>query len=59
MNLRIYENVVKRITILMDDDVHNKIRHKQAILIKKTKGAVSFSKVLNDSLRECLTKRSR
>jgi len=41
-----------RITILLDAEFMKKIRQHQAKLIQKTKKAVSFSKVLNDVLKE-------
>jgi len=43
-----------RITIMLDDDLNKKLRIKQASLIKKADNAVSFSRVLNNTLRECL-----
>ena len=36
-----------RITVLLDDNVVKKLRLRQAKLIQKTHGAVSFSEVLN------------
>ncbi len=44
----------KRITIVIDDDVHTKIRLKQAKLIQKRKEGISFSRVLNDVCRDGL-----
>lgn len=44
----------KRITIMIDEDIDRKIRLKQAKLIQKTNGSVSFSRVVNDALRKCL-----
>jgi hypothetical protein len=46
--------MVKRITIILDDDVEKKIRLKQAKQIEKTSSNVSFSRVINDTLRTCL-----
>jgi len=43
--------MVKRVTIMIDDDIHKKVRSKQADLIRKTEKSVSFSKVINDTLR--------
>lgn len=45
-----------RITIMLDDDINKKLRIKHASLVKKADNAVSFSKVLNDTLRNCLSK---
>ena len=41
-----------RITILLDEEFMKKIRLHQAKLIQKTMKAVSFSKVLNNVLKE-------
>ena len=46
----------RRVTISLDDDLSKKLRERQSKLIKKTTSSVSFSKVLNDVLRERLTK---
>ena len=39
---------------MIDDDLASKLRKLQAEEIKKTQASVSFSKVLNDSLRKVL-----
>ena len=44
----------KRITIVLDDDLQKKLREKQAKKIKETSGSVSFSNVLNETLRKCI-----
>ena len=44
----------KRVTIMLDDELVKKIRTKQAQLIKKSEKSVSFSSVLNDTLRNAL-----
>ena len=44
----------KKVTIVLDDDLVKKLREKQAKLIKESTKSVSFSKVLNDVLRENL-----
>ena len=44
----------KRITVVLDDDLVKKLREKQAELIKKTVKSVSFSHVLNDTLRKSI-----
>ena len=41
----------KRITIVLDDDLIKKLHEKQAALIKQSVNSVSFSRVLNDTLR--------
>jgi hypothetical protein len=42
----------KRITIVLDDDLVKKLREKQAKLIKETTKSVSFSSVINETLRK-------
>jgi hypothetical protein len=42
----------KRITIVLDDDLQKKLREKQAKKIKETGGSVSFSNVVNETLRK-------
>ena len=44
--------MVRRVSILLDDELDKKLRLKQAKLIQKSKNTVSFSKVLNDVLKE-------
>ena len=44
--------MAERRTIMIDDDVAKKIRNLQAKKIKETAGAVSFSAVINEMLRE-------
>ncbi len=41
----------KRITIMLDDDLHDKLCTFQANIIKKTHKAYSFSRCINDKLR--------
>jgi len=41
----------KRITIVLDDDLVKKLHEKQAKLIKVSTKSVSFSRVVNDTLR--------
>jgi len=48
--------MVIRITIILDDELIHKIRTKQAKLIKKSLKSISFSRVLNDTLRDSLKK---
>lgn len=44
----------KRITIVLDDDLQKKLREKQAKRIKETSSSVSFSNVLNETIRKCI-----
>ena len=46
--------MINRITIAIDTEIEKKLRTMQAELIKKTNKSVSFSKVLNDVLKEGL-----
>jgi hypothetical protein len=39
---------------MLDDDVGKKIRHLQAKIIQQTKASYSFSKAINDLLKEKL-----
>ncbi len=42
----------RRITIMLDEDVEKKLRQKQADEIKKTAASISFSAVINQTLRK-------
>lgn len=44
----------KRTTIVLDDDLYKKLREKQSKKIKETAETVSFSKVVNETLRKNL-----
>ncbi|KFM18821.1 hypothetical protein AAA799P11_00942 [Marine Group I thaumarchaeote SCGC AAA799-P11] len=44
----------KRVTIMLDDNLVKKLREKQAKLIKETAKPVSFSLVVNETLRKSL-----
>ena len=46
----------KRITIVLDDDLVKKLHEIQAKLIKETTKSVSFSSVLNNTIRKNLKK---
>ncbi len=48
--------MAKRITIVIDDNLLMKLRRKQAQLIKESVKSVSFSRVLNETLRKFLKK---
>jgi hypothetical protein len=41
-----------RITIMLDDDLSSKLRKIQAEQIKKTGNGVSFSQVINETLKK-------
>lgn len=43
-----------RITIVLDDDIIKKLRAIQAKQIKDTTSAISFSSIVNDTLKKCL-----
>ena len=43
-----------RITIVLDEDIVQKLRDKQAKLIKATAKSVSFSSVINQTLRKSI-----
>jgi hypothetical protein len=42
----------KRVTVVLDNDLVKKLREKQAKLIKETTKSVSFSSVVNMTLRK-------
>ena len=44
----------KRITILLDDDLAKKLRLLQSKRLKESNKSISFSRVLNDTLRKSL-----
>lgn len=46
--------MIRRHTIVIDEDVEKKLRHLQADLIKKTGRSVSFSAVINETLKKSL-----
>jgi hypothetical protein len=46
--------MAKRVTIMLDEDLDRKIRVKQSKLIQKTNESVSFSKVINETIRKAL-----
>ena len=48
--------MIRRVTIMLDDDLLKKLRNKQAKLIKKSLKSISFSRVINDSLNDSLKK---
>ena len=48
--------MAKRVTLVLDDALMKKARERQSKLIKESTGSVSFSRVLNDIIREGLQK---
>ncbi|MBI5698089.1 MAG: hypothetical protein HZC29_06340 [Thaumarchaeota archaeon] len=46
--------MIRRHTIVLDEDVEKKLRHLQADQIRKTGRSVSFSAVINDTLKKAL-----
>lgn len=46
--------MAQRITIMLDDDIVKKLRARQAKKIKDTANAMSFSAIVNESLKECI-----
>jgi len=46
--------MVKRVTVVFDDDLIKKLYEKQSKLIKKYASSVIFSKVVNEVLRKDL-----
>jgi len=46
--------MAKRITIMLDDDLLKKLHEMQAKLIKESSKSVSFSRVLNQTIRKNL-----
>ncbi|MDH3618987.1 MAG: hypothetical protein OES14_06010 [Nitrosopumilus sp.] len=46
--------MAKRVTIMLDEDLDKKLRQIQAKMIQESSSSVSFSTVLNDSLRKSI-----
>ncbi|MFB5615546.1 MAG: hypothetical protein ACE5RS_00145 [Nitrosopumilus sp.] len=44
----------KRITIVLDDDIDKKLRVKQATMIRKSTSSISFSQIINETLKKSL-----
>jgi len=42
---------------MLDDNIAKKLRAKQANLVKKAHHSISFSRVINETLREALQKK--
>ena len=54
--IRSHNEMLRRITIILDDDLLKKLRNKQAKLLKTSNGSVSLSRVINDYLKYSLKK---
>lgn len=48
--------MAKRVTIMLDDDLDKKLRQLQAKMIQETTSSVSFSNVLNETLKKSIKK---
>lgn len=48
--------MTKRITFVLDDDLFKKLRTLQSIQIRDSQKSVSFSKIINETLRKGLKK---
>ena len=46
--------MVKRVTIVLEDDLIKKLRDRQSKLIKESTKSVSFSRVVNEIIRKGL-----
>ncbi len=46
--------MVKRVTVMIDDDIHDKLRKIQAKKIMQTRNAISFSNIVNEVLTKQL-----
>jgi hypothetical protein len=46
--------MAKRVTIMLDDDLLKKLHEKQAKLIRESVKSISFSRIVNDTLRKCM-----
>lgn len=49
--------MTKRVTIMIDDENDKKLRDIQSRRIRDEQGSVSYSRVLNDTLRRSLKKK--
>ncbi|MGD2107653.1 MAG: hypothetical protein PVH93_08630 [Nitrosopumilaceae archaeon] len=48
--------MAKRITIMIDDDLDKKLRQLQAKLIQETSSSISYSQVINETIRKSIKK---
>ena len=49
--------MLHRITIMIDSELQKKLREKQAKMIKLESKGVSFSRVINETLEDCLKRK--
>ena len=49
-----YEIMAKRVTIMIEDDLDKKLRLVQAKAIQSTNSSVSYSRIVNEALRNKL-----
>ncbi len=49
--------MTKRVTVCIDDDLDKKLRLRQAKLIQQEQCSISYSRVLNDTVRKELEKK--
>jgi predicted CopG family antitoxin len=47
--------MAKRTTVMIDDDVDKKLSRLQAKMIQTTSGSVSYSQVINETLKKILS----
>ncbi len=52
--LFVQKNMTQRITIMFDDELVKKLRSKQADLLKKTNKSISFSFIVNETVKKGL-----
>ena len=52
----VFLSMDRRITITVDEENFKKLRVLQSRLLRETNSSVSFSRVLNDTIRNCLKK---
>ena len=48
--------MAKRITIMIDEDIDKKLRQIQAKLIQETSRSISYSQVINETIRKSIKK---
>ena len=49
----------RRVTIMIDDDLDKKLRLKQAKMIQQEQSSVSYSRVLNETIRPVLSTKKK
>jgi len=48
------DQMAKRVTIMIDDDLDKKLRQIQAKLIQETSSSISYSQVINETIRKSI-----